>query len=513
MFNYLFSCGLRCFRWVWVQSKSADNDSWLELWNYIQFRSRKLEKTTEYIYQHGFVGQNHSDITLSISGILEKELRLHKLILCQSPYFEKMFKDENWMEGDKKKVETKIYDEKITEGSLMEVLGSLYSAELHFGAEDKVVGIIATARFFLLDQIVDAAEAFILSTITAVNVIKYYQTAIRYMMQSLEAKLFKWLTMNFCAMEKLKKLEFKCTLELIDPDVMGKLVACQDSVVGNEVQLYTILKEWVAKITEYEVKSKDEKSFLELEEGKSFTGVFSHLRLTNLIYSQEACDAVTTDGIIPNDWINTAIIKNWKRLQNFHVIDVNEKSFQDDFSANAFRLCLCFDSSLVPFIEFNHGLDKEKTKFAIRINENAIEIRVAQYFDRKTGRQIISPNPKTTTIPNNSRQQGLFGTTGSVSGNPGFSFSAQTSPFAGSSTVAPGTYEPQASVATLTDPITTIIVRVSAFAFGKLEENSRLKRSEIMKIAVGGATFTKLMNLDQMPIFPFIVSLQIESAF
>lgn len=71
---------------------------------------KKLLSTPQYIYQALFKDGTDSDITLVA---LQKEWKLHKVYLCQSPYFASMFSG-SWKETNESVVHIKIVDPKIT---------------------------------------------------------------------------------------------------------------------------------------------------------------------------------------------------------------------------------------------------------------------------------------------------------------------------------------------------------------------------------------------------------------
>lgn len=72
--------------------------------------SKKLETTAQYIYQALFKEGKNSDITVEA---LEHEFNLHKVYLCQSPYFASMFGG-SWLETTKSFIAIDIVDPSIT---------------------------------------------------------------------------------------------------------------------------------------------------------------------------------------------------------------------------------------------------------------------------------------------------------------------------------------------------------------------------------------------------------------
>lgn len=66
--------------------------------------------TAQYIYKTFYVEQQNSDVTVVALG---KQWHLHKIYLCQSPYFDSMFNGP-WREHNQKFIHIEIVDPKIT---------------------------------------------------------------------------------------------------------------------------------------------------------------------------------------------------------------------------------------------------------------------------------------------------------------------------------------------------------------------------------------------------------------
>ncbi|CAL4145490.1 unnamed protein product, partial [Meganyctiphanes norvegica] len=73
-------------------------------------KRRRINSTSKYIYQTLFEEGKGSDVTVVALGT---EWHLHKVYLCQSPYFSSMF-SENWIEANKERINIEILDENIT---------------------------------------------------------------------------------------------------------------------------------------------------------------------------------------------------------------------------------------------------------------------------------------------------------------------------------------------------------------------------------------------------------------
>lgn len=105
------------------ESEDQDNDSDLLLEKTLHTpKKKKLLSTAQYIYRALFKEGNNSDVTVIALG---KPWRLHKVYLCQSPYFASMFSGA-WREAKEDIVHIKVIDPKINLDSLYTVLGSLY---------------------------------------------------------------------------------------------------------------------------------------------------------------------------------------------------------------------------------------------------------------------------------------------------------------------------------------------------------------------------------------------------
>lgn len=71
---------------------------------------KKLTSTPQYIYQALFEEGQSSDVTVCALG---EEFYLHKIYLCQSPYFNSMFGG-SWVESTKKYIDIDVVDPLIT---------------------------------------------------------------------------------------------------------------------------------------------------------------------------------------------------------------------------------------------------------------------------------------------------------------------------------------------------------------------------------------------------------------
>lgn len=134
-------------------------------------RFRKKLTTAQYIYQALFLEEKSADITVSARG---KLWRLHKVYLCQSPYFASMFGG-HWRETHKDFIDIDVVDPRITKecklaagflpdhvcltvasffAALFTVFGSLYLDEVSLEPMD-IISTLATATLFQLDGLIE----------------------------------------------------------------------------------------------------------------------------------------------------------------------------------------------------------------------------------------------------------------------------------------------------------------------------------------------------------------------
>lgn len=416
----------------------------------------------KWAFEKGFEQKLHCDVIVLFTGKVHMTIQLHKLFLCQSPFFALMFAEHStnvaW-----NNVALRIEDDNITDKSLVTVFGSLYSSEIHFGTPDEVIAVIATARMFNLDWIIERAEKFIIENVSESNFVAFYRASIGYSMEELEDKLLTFLALNFCLDEVSSNL-----LNILNIHEMKKVLMKEELVVRSELSLYNILKEWIVnRITR---KPDPTKTLLEQDEGKKFVDIFVQVRLENMIVQRENIDILKADGIVPDEWITNAIVGSFERLQISHQLtDVKDKSFVDNFSVQSFRRSFIFPISDTHREEFTFGVDK--TVYGIRMRQKIIEIYLSEYFDKSLG-QIVSTQNSFKGLNDAARSK--------------FSLGASNE-----------------------RPKYPIYIRVTCFIFGKCKEAAEWKRSEIMKLDVLEIP-KQFLNLGNIPVYPMVISIEVQ---
>lgn len=335
-------------------------------------KRKKLLTTTQYIYQALFKEQKYSDISVMAQG---KIWHLHKVYLCQSPYFCSMLNG-SWKESGQDFVHIKNLDSNITLEALDAVFGSLYSDEIEIDPK-VVISVLATATLFHLDGIIEKCGEVMIETINGDNATSYYEASCQYGTMSVKKSAFEWLETNLlCIYSKNIKL-----LKEISVDLMTALVSSPDLyVIQTEFSLYTLLRTWMyiklfpdydpqtstseesTTPVNYFANRQDGVAFLEAPEGNQFLPTFKALRTQYLTNHHMDLKTVVSDKIIPKEWINAHIMNHWNSILKVdHLLEEGPQKLDKDlFSSNCMR---CGRILLQPGYQkwrwtgFNFGLD------------------------------------------------------------------------------------------------------------------------------------------------------------
>ncbi|KAL0270006.1 UNVERIFIED_CONTAM: hypothetical protein PYX00_007557 [Menopon gallinae] len=310
---------------------------------------KKLLSTPQYIYQALFKEGSDSDITLVALG---KEWKLHKIYLCQSPYFASMFSG-SWKETNENIVHIKIVDPKITLESLYTVLGSLYFNELNLES-GQLVSVLATAALFQLDSMSERCAEVMIETLDMDVVLYYYDAALEYGVSSLKEAACNWLLANLLTYVR----GYPEVLSMISVDLMTTLVSSPNLfVVQTESSVYFMLQTWLYYILNPNEKKRGnnqqvlERSseyfqsiykgteFLLTEEGKKYAPPFKALRFQHLINLLDDMNRIRSDHIVPDEWMRDAIITAWSSLLKFdHGVDRGPRQYTEaEISNNGLR--------------------------------------------------------------------------------------------------------------------------------------------------------------------------------
>ncbi|XP_054736821.1 protein germ cell-less [Anastrepha obliqua] len=363
-------------------------------------KKKKLLTTTQYIYQALFKEQKNSDIAVMALG---KVWNLHKVYLCQSPYFYSMFNG-SWKESCQDFVHIKILDDRITLEALDAVFGSMYSDEIEIDPK-AVISVLATATLFHLDGIIDKCAEVMIETINTETAISYYEAACLYGSVNVKKAAMVWLETNLlCIYPKDDQL-----LRQISVELMTKLIASPDLyVMQTEFSLYTLLRSWMylrlhpqydpenssnimpstadsdrdrsnssianssnnsgdsptlgELIQAYFANRREKRPFLATPEGQPFVPPFQALRTQYLTNHHTDLKIVLNDNIIPKEWLHSHVLSHWHSI--LRVDHLPEEGPQDLDPDVFYKNCMrCGRILLEPGYQkwrwtgFNFGLD------------------------------------------------------------------------------------------------------------------------------------------------------------
>lgn len=313
-------------------------------------KRKKLLTTSQYIYKALFKEEQSSDVTVAAMG---KLWHLHKVYLCQSPYFASMFSG-NWKDTNDSFVNIKISDPNITIDSLNIVFGSLYLDEVELNPQ-AIDSTLAAATLFQLDGLIEKCAEVMCETTNAETAISYFEAACNYGVTTVKAVAFQWLLLNLLPYIS-KNYEL---LRKIDPELMTALVSSKDlCVVQTEFSLYLVMRSWMfTKLfptwsqdknkvkgqidpQTYFSMRKTERPFLDTETGRNFLRPFQALRVQNLLMHHIDVKVIRQDNIIPPSWLHAPLLQQWTHiLQVDQGIDKGPTEISEDLFNSACMRC------------------------------------------------------------------------------------------------------------------------------------------------------------------------------
>ncbi|XP_050301262.1 protein germ cell-less isoform X2 [Anthonomus grandis grandis] len=329
-------------------------------------KKKKLLCTAKYIYQALFVEGKNSDVTVCALG---KEHYLHRVYLCQSPYFASMFGG-SWLETTQKYITIDVVDPQITLESLQVVFGSLYLSDIALNPLE-IVPILATATMFQLDGLIEQCTEVMLETINPKTSLDYYNAACQYGDRKLQEACIRWFLVNLMSYYYSNS---ETEIRTIPISLMTKLVGHPDLfTIQTEYSIYVMLKFWIYAIKHPEVEriqtsainnffANHKTPFLYTSEGKKYIPVFQELRLQNLISHQLDIVFILKDNIIPKSWMNPVVLQQWKNVLR---VNQNEEkgpvNVPDDFflreSLRCGRIITSKERHVWRWTGFHFGLD------------------------------------------------------------------------------------------------------------------------------------------------------------
>ena len=295
---------------------------------------KKIRSTTDYIYETLFQKGESSDLVVKALG---KDWHLHKVYLRQSPYFYSMFKNGSiWKESSQSFIQITIPDENINEKSLQITFGSFYKEEIEIAPVD-VIGVLACASLFSLDDLLNNCVSRMIDNIDCTNFIDFYNASLIYSVSQVTEYVYKWLGSNLMINPNIKLADI--SLELFE-----KVLSLNNlMVVQVETDLYSLCKNWLFlklsknKNLEKNCQKNLDKFFksllhdsndsgiepdceeingkvttlLTMPEYALYVPVFRKIRYQHMLTEIASLNIIYTDRIVPHEWIEPFYFKNW----------------------------------------------------------------------------------------------------------------------------------------------------------------------------------------------------------
>lgn len=195
-----------------------------------------MKSTTDYIYSTLFLNGENSDLCITA---LNKEWKLHKIYLCQSPYFDSMFKSgSRWIESTQSSMEINIPDENINESALYIAFGSFYKEDIEI-VPLEVVNVLACASLFSLDGLIAKCAEIMIDNINFKSVIGFYEASLIYGVKSVTDTTLQWLSHNLMTSTEFFLADLKLNL-------FEEILSSKDlMIIQVETDLYTLCKKWL----------------------------------------------------------------------------------------------------------------------------------------------------------------------------------------------------------------------------------------------------------------------------
>ncbi|XP_071953587.1 germ cell-less protein-like 1 [Antedon mediterranea] len=283
-------------------------------------KRKRLKSTSKYIFTTLFVNGENSDISIVALG---KTWKLHKLYLCQSPYFSSMFSG-SWKESSLTEVDMNIPDANINIEALDVCLGSLYQDEVVIDPS-KVESVLAASSLLQLDGLIQQCSDIMTDTICLNTVCSYYISSSMYGIQQTLQSCFEWLERNLMMTTNIS------LLKEISVDLMKSLIKSSSLfVLQVEMDIYSLIKKYVyLKLTPHwngETKQlakdadiyfrslKEPGEFLNSEAGKIYEDLFRGVRLHHIINDLSSTRLIDKDKIIPPSWILPVYKQQWQNM-------------------------------------------------------------------------------------------------------------------------------------------------------------------------------------------------------
>nr|XP_053655206.1 protein germ cell-less-like [Cherax quadricarinatus] len=387
-----------------VEEVESDDDDGMDLNSLLHTpKKRKLNSTSKYIYKTLFEDGRSSDVSVVALG---HEWNLHKVYLCQSPYFGSMFSG-NWTETNQSQITIEILDDNINIDALHLALGQFYKDDIEVEAA-QVIPLLATSLLLQMDPLIDQCTCIMLETINLQTVVQYHEAARRYGVVEVDKACKQWLLHNLLT----QVTEHPATLRHIPPDLLYELLSSPHLyVMQTEFSVYVMLKAWVFLRLNPSWEGSHEEAFLEAhkyfrnrtdsgwfleEEGREFSLVFSALRLVYLIYHHLDVEMLYSDRILPPSWLTPASMHQWYNMLRIDQgkdkgpSEISEQEF-DKSCTRCGRVLANSGQHIWRWTGYNFGLDLVMTHdgASLRLKRNHRTENIASIIAQPGTRNIM----------------------------------------------------------------------------------------------------------------------------
>lgn len=385
---------------------------------------KKMKSTSTYIYNTLYLKGENSDVTVRA---LDKDWQLHKIYLCQSPYFSSMLQGGKWKESSQSYIDISIPDSNVTQNALFIAFGCLYKDDIEI-IPNEVVNVLAAASLFSLEGLLNECEQIMMENVNVKTVFLYYDASITYGLQKVTEKTLKWLTMNIMITSELK-------IQDINLNLLMKIIGSKDlMIIQVETDLYTLCKRWLyynlsKKYENIIEKSKTDGSLvtcntstkgwqknatelfafimkiygegyvylLEIPELDEYVTLFKLIRLQHILTDFSSLKIICNDRIIPKSWIQPHYASNW--LNSLYIDQQLESSEFNINETDFLNECVRFgrilnDDTLYTWrwVGFHYGIDLLVTymhrSFTLKRNTMYIYSPYKGFLSNKTTQRI-----------------------------------------------------------------------------------------------------------------------------
>lgn len=312
---------------------------------------KRMKSTSSYIFKTLFIDGENSDIKVRA---LNHEWKLHKIYLCQSPYFDSMFKGYKWKESNQSCIEIAVPDQNINLKSLDITFGSFYSEEIDIVPLESI-NILACASLFNLNGLINQCALIMIENLNSESVLAFYDASLTYGLKSVSEIAFKWLCINIMNNDNIQLCD-------INFNLFEKIITSPEFlIVQVETDLYSLCKKWLyyqlnrneidkqtksQKIINDFFKSllngckNESKCILEDDSYSLYQNIFKKIRFQHIITDYSSLKLIYSDRIIPHSWLDGYYFRNWMSLI---YIDQDKFSHEFEIDLNEFeKECLRF---------------------------------------------------------------------------------------------------------------------------------------------------------------------------